>query len=148
MYGYRFLVDNDCRRVKSLLPRALGLEDVGLSESALDEEIIEAAADRLCIIVTANGFDFVDKLNRFVAGSTKKKSGCHDASGLLVVPNDLASQERLVLRAEGRLKLGDRRITWRDVWRESLFVRIKRDEKHEVRPLPRCPTCVENLARG
>ncbi len=48
MYGYRFLVDNDCREVVSLLPsgRALNLKDVGLSENSSDEEIIEEAVSR------------------------------------------------------------------------------------------------------
>jgi hypothetical protein len=149
VYGYKFLVDNDCRGVVSLLPsgRALNLKDVGLSESSSDEEIIEEAVSRRYIIMTANGQDFVDKVNRFVASSTRKEWGCHDASGLVVVPNDHASQERLIPWAEERLRLHKRQITWPDVWSESLLVRIKKDENHEVRQLPRCPTCVENLAR-
>jgi hypothetical protein len=97
--------------------------------------------------MTANGHDFVDKVNLFVASSTRKEWGCHDAAGLVVVPNDYASQKRLIPWAEERLRLDKRRITWPDVWSESLFVRIKKDENHEARQLPRCPTCVENLAR-
>jgi hypothetical protein len=145
MYGYRFLVDNDCRWVASLLPKALGLKDVGLPENAPDEEIIEEAADRRCIIVTANGYEYRGKIKRFVAASTKKEWGCCDVWGLVVVPNDLASQERLVSQAEQRLRFGERQIDWSDVWWESLVVRITKDNRPIVSQLPRCPGCIEDL---
>jgi hypothetical protein len=149
MHGYRFLVDNDCRGAVSLLPngRALNLADVGLPENAADEQIIVEAAEHDFFIMTANGRDFVDKLNRYVETSSYKSNGCHDASGLVVVPNDAASQERLIPRAEDRLRLAERHITWTDVWKESLFVRLRKDENHEVRPLPRCRRCLELAAR-
>jgi hypothetical protein len=143
MYGYRFLVDNDCRWVGSLLPKALALKDVGLPENAPDEAIIEEAADCRCTIVTANGYDYLGKIKRFVAASTKKEWGCYDVWGLVVVPNDLASQERLVSRASERLWFGDRQVDWSDVWWESLVVRITKDNRPIVRQLPRCPGCVE-----
>jgi len=143
MFGYRFLVDNDCRKVVPLLPkgRALNLEEVGLSERASDAQIIEVASERRYIIVTSNGHDFLEKINRFVSLSSKKPRGCHDVSGLVVVPNDHASQERVLPRAEEKLYLDGERITWVRVWEDSLYVRLRKEGSHEVRRLPRCRTC-------
>src|ERR1700687_6414867 len=118
MDRYRFLGDKECRGVVSLLPsgRALSLKNVGLPENASDQDIIEEAVSRQYIIITANGYDFVDRVNRFVASSSRKEWGCHDAAGLVVVPNDQASQERLIPRAEERLRLGEGQNGGAGVW--------------------------------
>jgi uncharacterized protein DUF5615 len=147
MTGHRFLLDHDCQRAAVLLPerRVLSLADVGLPENASDQKIVEAAWEYECVIVTANGRDFLERIKRFL-GTTKKKD-CHDLWGLVVLPNDLASQERLLPRAEKKLRFEGEKVTWPRVWRENLYVRLKRDGAHEVRHLPRCYYCEKTRSK-
>ncbi len=142
MATHRFLVDHDCHRVAALLPRALTLADVDLPENASDQRIVEAAWEHRCIIVTANGQHFLEQVGRFLR--TTKKKDCHELWGLVVVPNDFESQKRLLPRAERRLRLDGERVTWARVWREDLYVRLRKGGGPEVRRLPRCFYCEKN----
>ena len=81
MANYRFLLDRDVSKTASLFPkhRRLALADVGLAETASDRKIVEEACYRKCIIVTANGDDFLREIERFLK-QTKMKD-CHDLGG-------------------------------------------------------------------
>ncbi len=144
MTGYRFLFDRDAAKAAELFPpqRVVMLADVGLPEVAKDSEIVRAACDRKCIIVTCNGDDFVREFNSYLTQS--KKVECHDMCGLVVLPNGFEIQRRVVPKLLGRLRLGDKRISWRDVWERDCLVKVSRNGAVATSRFPRCHYCRKN----
>jgi len=145
---YRFLIDRSSARARELLPsrRVRSLEDVGLPENASDEAIVAKAWEQECIIVTANGKDFLLAIDRFQ--KKEMQNDCHDLFGLVILPNAYEAQRRVIRGVEGRLRLGRENISWRDVWKNNLCVRVKKAGLPEVSPLARCRYCkAEDSAR-
>src|SRR6266436_5468363 len=144
MPPYRFLLDRDVQAVADALPasRVVTLAKVGLPATASDDAIIDKACMHRCIIVTANGGDFVPKAVAYIRQSSRRSQGrCHDLSGLVVLPNGLETQRRLLRKAPQRMRDPDGRpVTWLDVWARSYHVKLNRGG-HAVRPLPRCRVC-------
>ena len=144
MPPYRFLFDRDVQAAADALPpsRVLTFSGVDLSESANDEDVIDAACTRGCIIVTANGRDFLPAAVKYIRQSSRRSQGrCHDLRGLVVLPTGLETQRRLLRQGPQRMRHGGEPVTWADVWGRSYYVRLARDGPAEVRPLPRCRVC-------
>jgi hypothetical protein len=141
--GYRFLVDRDVSKIAEQLPRkrTLTLDDVGLPENATDPQIVEAAYERRCIIVTANREHFVAEMERFMR--VQKRKQCYDLSGLIVLPSGYEHQKRLWADAEDRLHFGGRKLTWHDIWYKDYLVRLRKSGVHEIKPFPPCRYCRE-----
>ncbi len=147
MPTYRFLLDRDVQAVADALPasRVVTLAKVGLPATASDDEIIEAACENRCIIVTANGRDFVPKALAYIRQSSRRSKGrCHDLNGLVVLPSGLEAQRRLLREGPRRMWYDDRPVTWLDVSGRSYYVRFKKLGRADVSPLPRCRVCERN----
>jgi Domain of unknown function (DUF5615) len=138
---YRFLIDRSSARASELFPsrRVRSLEDVGLPENASDAAIVEKAWEQECIIVTANGKDFLLAIERFQ--KKEMQNDCHDLFGLVILPNAYEAQRRVIRGVPGKLRLGRDSISWRDVWKNNLCVRLKKVGVPDVRPLARCRYC-------
>jgi hypothetical protein len=91
-----------------------------LADGAPDEAIVEAAYRAKAIIVTANAQDFIRIMDRFLKNQIEKY--CRDLNGLVVIPNLI--QQRALNRAVERMTFGGEKITWFDVWRRNLCVKI------------------------
>jgi hypothetical protein len=141
MRRYRFLLDRDVSKVVSLFPRrrARTITDVGLSETARDAAVVEKAWELEATIVTSNGDDFLKEVGKFLR-QTKRKD-CHDLFGLIILPNKFEIQKRKLCDLVARLRFGGGRITWDDVWRKNLCVRVKATGNPEITQLPRCFYC-------
>jgi hypothetical protein len=141
MKPYRFLLDRDVSKAASLFPkrRACTVADVGLSETAKDAAIVEKAWELEATIVTSNGDDFLMEVRKFLR-QTKRKD-CHDLFGLIILPNKFETQRRMLAKLGSRLLFDGRKITWDDVWRKNLCVRVVTVGKPEITQLPRCFYC-------
>jgi hypothetical protein len=142
MSHYRFLIDNDSTASASFFPkgRVVTLHQAGLEPSASDADVVVTAYNLGCIIVTANGPHFEAEMRKFLA-KTKRKD-CHDLYGLVIIPNQAAIQQRVLPKLAARLRLGGKRISWDDVWRKNLLVRVRSDSVVDVRDeLGRCFYC-------
>jgi hypothetical protein len=138
---YRFLIDRSSAKASELFPshRVRSLEDVGLPENASDASIVEKAWEQECIIVTANGKDFLLAIERFQ--KKQMQNDCHDLFGLVILPNAYEAQRRVIRQVQGKLRLGRENISWRDVWQNNLCVRLKKVGLPDVSPLARCRYC-------
>jgi hypothetical protein len=141
MKPYRFLLDRDVSKAVSLFPRrrTCTIADVGLLETAKDAAIVEKAWELEATIVTSNGDDFLREVRKFLK-QTKRKD-CHDLFGLLILPNKFEIQKRTLGHLAARLRFGGRKITWDDVWRKSLCVRVKATGNPDITRLPQCFYC-------
>ena len=83
MASFKFLLDHDVRHLATSFPgkQVLMLEDVGLSQHSSDEEIVEAASERGCIIVTNNARDFEKEVPEHIATTSNKAKGCARFTG-------------------------------------------------------------------
>jgi hypothetical protein len=122
MRPYKFLFDECVRDAETHFPkdRILPRARLKLTDGATDEAIVEAAYWAKAIIVTANAQDFIRIMDRFLKKQMEKY--CRDLSGLVVIPNSI--QRRVLDRAVERMTFGGERITWFDVWRRDLCVKI------------------------
>jgi len=149
---YRFLFDRDVEAAASVFPqsRVLTLARVALPPTATDEEIIDAACTRSCIIVTANGKDFRPAAVKYIRQSSVRGQGrCHDLRGLVVLPIGLEAQRRLLREGPQRMRYGGEPVTWADVWGRSFYVKFAREGPAVVNPLPRCRVCEQRgIGRG
>lgn len=138
---YKFLLDRDVSKAASLFPvrRTRTVADVGLPENATDAAVVEKAWDLEAIIVTANGDDFLRETRTFLR-STKRRD-CHDLFGLVILPNKFEIQKRTLDELGLRLRFRNNRISWDEVWRQNLCVRVKKKGNPEVTQLPRCFYC-------
>jgi predicted nuclease of predicted toxin-antitoxin system len=77
-YTYRFLIDRRVAKAAALFPKkpVVTLDDVGLAGNASDRQIVEKAHEDECIIVTANGEDFLKEIGGFQ--KTPQEDGCRD----------------------------------------------------------------------
>ena len=144
MASFKFLLDNDVRHLFACFPskQTVQLEDVGLDRSASDEDIVAAASENGYVIVTNNRSDFEREVPSKIAESSKKKLGCTQVHGLVIVlPSDRLKQERAIDRASKQLRFEDRPITWKDVNELCLKVVIEETGRATVTKLPRCPHC-------
>ena len=141
LLGILPLLDRDVSKAVALFParRAQTIADVGLSKNAKDGVIVKKAWELEAIVVTANGTDFVREVQKFL-GQTKRKD-CHDLFGLVILPNKFEIQKRTLSDLSARLRFSGRKITWYDVWRKNLCVRVKATGNPEVTQLPRCFYC-------
>ena len=141
MKPYRFLLDRDVSKAVALFParRTRTVSDVGLPERAKDAAIVEKAWELEAIIVTSNGDDFLKEVREFLR-LTKRKD-CHDLFGLVILPNRFEIQKRSLTAISSRLRFGGRKITWYEVWRKNLCVRVKTTGNPEITQLPRCFYC-------
>ena len=141
MKPYRFLLDRDVSKVVSLFParRTRTIADVGLPEAAKDAAIVQKAWELEAIIVTSNGDDFLREVRKFLR-STKKKD-CHDLFGLVILPNKYEIQKRTMDELGSHLNFDGRKISWDEVWRQNLCVRVKTMGNPEITQLPRCFYC-------
>lgn len=141
MKPYRFLLDRDVSKTVALFPsgRTRTVLDAGLHERATDASIVEKAWELEAIIVTSNGDDFLREVRKFLR-LTKKKD-CHDLFGLVILPSKFEIQKRTLAEIASRLRFGGKKISWDDVWRKSLCVRVKASGNPEITQLPRCFYC-------
>lgn len=150
MSRYRFVFDRDSEGASDVFSksRVVTLDALGLPPRAPDEDVIAAAAERKCILVTANGKDFVQKAMKYIAQSSRRRTGsCHDLSGLVILPTGLEIQRRLLREARQRVRIYGRPLSWADVAAKSYYVRFKGSGPADVRLLPRCPVCQRNTLR-
>jgi len=138
---YKFLLDRDVSKAVALFPagRARTLSDMGLTERATDAAIVEKAWELEAIIVTSNGDDFLREVRKFLR-MTKKKD-CHDLFGLVILPSKFEIQRRLLAEVGERLRFAGKKISWYEVWRKNLCVRVKTAGNPEITQLPRCFYC-------
>jgi hypothetical protein len=113
--------------------------EVGLPENASDAAIVTKAWDLERTIVTGNGRDFINLVLRFQK-QTKKKD-CHELYGLIILPNRYEAQKRLMGVAEKKLRHGDKKITWADVWRKNYCVRVRKSGVPQITAFPKCLYC-------
>ncbi len=141
MTDYRFIFDNNCERAAEFFPkrRTITLKRAGLSPSARDREIVEIASDRKWIIVTSDGDDFIKEINLYLRQTMKLN--CHDLSGLVILPSAFESQRNSMHKAEQRLVLNGRHLSWKDVWELNCCVRIARTGAVQVTRFDRCFYC-------
>ncbi len=145
MRPYRFVFDECVREAAAHFPkgRVLARAKMKLADGASDEEIVEAAYRAKTIIVTANAQDFIRIMNQFL--KKQMKAYCRDLNGLVVIPNPI--QRRALERAAERMTFGGEKITWFDVWRRDLCVKISPlGEPRVTRFLP-CYYCKKNEAK-
>lgn len=144
MAGFKYLLDHDVRHLSSYFAdkQTLQLEDVGLTSRASDEEIIAVASERNCVIVTNNRRDFENKVTQWIAESSKKKKGCTQVHGLIIIlPSEQISQERALTTALKNLRSDGNSIGMKDVHERCLKVVVEASGKAVVTRLPRCPHC-------
>ena len=150
MSNYRFLFDQDVRAAADALPphHVVPFAKLGLPDDASDVAIIETARRQKCIIVTANGEHFRPAAVKFIRQSSRRRTGgCHDLSGLVVLPSGLEAQRRLLREAPQRMRYEGKLVGWADVSGRSYYVKLAKDGPAEVAPLPRCRVCQENARR-
>jgi hypothetical protein len=69
------------------------------------------------------------------------QNDCHDLFGLVILPNEYEAQRRAIREVKGKLRLGREKVSWRDVWKNNLCVRLKKLGLPDVSPLARCRYC-------
>lgn len=142
-----FLLDEDVKALKPLFPRkrVKTLAQVRLKPGTADANIVEMAWNRGFTIVTANGDDFRKAITDFQRQGRTGECSC--LFGLVVLPTGEEVQRRLLpsLNAvERRLRFRGKAITWKDVRKKNLAVRLQRSRDPRVTELP--PPC--KLAGG
>jgi Domain of unknown function (DUF5615) len=141
MREYRFLIDNDSQSAAVYFPekRVVTLAQAKLSQAAPDSEVVAAARELECVIVTANGTDFEREIKQFLQRSQRKD--CFDLFGLVVIPNAAAIQARVLPGLSDKLRFNGKQISWDDVWLENYLVSVHADGSVDVRELGRCFYC-------
>lgn len=145
MSEYRFLIDRSADSVRTLFPRKRvhTLERLGLPEDASDARIVRVAWQKRCILVTANGDDFVHEIENFQKKQMRRE--CHELYGLIVLPNEFANQKLALSRIKRvAARFGGRDISWPEVWKKNLYVRLKKIGAPEVKRFSRCHYCEKN----
>lgn len=141
----RGVLAGDCSAHGFTLANVLGSlcrRNVGLARDADDREIVEVASQEKLILVTNNRRDFRPLVKERIAATSKKRNGCTQVHGLVIVlPSDKFTQHRALHRAAGQLQLDGRAIGWKEVRDLCLEVVIGEAGKPRVRRLPRCPHC-------
>lgn len=145
MRPYKFLFDECVRDAEAYFPkgRVLPRAKLKLADGASDEEIVEAAYGAKAIIVTANAQDFIRIMGRFLKKQMEKY--CRDLNGLVVIPNPI--RQRALDRAAERMTFGGEKITWFDVWRRDLCVKISPQGIPRVTRFRSCYYCEKNQAK-
>jgi hypothetical protein len=140
---YRFLIDRSVAKAGSLIPtssnRIVHLREVGLPEDAADSVIVESAALEQAIIVTANGHDFLNAIDRYQKKQMQRE--CRDLYGLLILPNLYEIQKRFLPGISNKLRFRGTSITWQNVHDDNLCVRLTDDGQVRVTALGRCRYC-------
>ncbi|WP_370655575.1 DUF5615 family PIN-like protein [Candidatus Binatus sp.] len=139
MRPYRFLFDECVRDAAEYFPKArvISRANIKLKDGASDEAVVEAAYKAEAIIVTANGKDFIRIMDRFLKKQMVKF--CRDLNGLVVIPNPI--QQHVLRRAAERMTFDGEKITWYDVWRRDLYVKISPQGIPRVVRFRRCYYC-------
>jgi hypothetical protein len=147
MQPYLFLIDRSAAKAATLFPkhRVLTLGALHIAENASDDEIVRRAWGHSCIIVTANGDDFISAIKKFQKKLMQKE--CHELNGLIILPNEFEVQKHIVKASGKKLRFGGKKIEWPDVWRDNYCVRLKKSGAPEVKRFPRCFYC-EKLEVG
>lgn len=141
MREFRFLIDNDSQAAAAFFPekRVVTLSQAKLSQAAPDSEVVAAARELGCIIVTANGADFEKEIKQFLQRSQRKD--CFDLFGLVVIPNAAAVQARVLPGLSEKLRFNGKQISWDEVWQENYLVSVHANSSVDVRELGRCFYC-------
>lgn len=138
---YGFLVDEDALHLGPLFPpgHAKTVDHLRL-RGASDDKVIATADGKQLIVVTANRDDYRVRFIAHAARGGKRK--CTDLHGLVLFYGDAKDQVTHfpITKLERRLALDGLRVTWRDVYRRNLLVRVKAGGV-TVERLPRCPFC-------
>ena len=147
MRPFSFLIDRSAAKAASLFPkhRVFTLEALRIPEDAGDDEIVRQAWRHACIIVTANGDDFISAIHRFQKKQMRKE--CHELNGLIILPNEFEVQKQIVKQSGKKLRFGLRQIGWPDVSNDNLCVRLKKSGAPDVKRSPRCFYCQKMEAR-
>jgi hypothetical protein len=145
MRPYKFLFDECVRQAEAYFPkgRVLTRAKLKLADGASDEAIVEAAYVAKAIIVTANAQDFIRIMDRFLKKQMEKY--CRDLNGLVVIPN--AIRRQALDRATQRMTFGGEKITWFDVWRRDLCVKVSPLGIPRVSRFRPCYYCGKNQAK-
>jgi hypothetical protein len=123
--------------------RVLPRTRMKLADGAQDEAIVEAAYTAKAIIVTANAQDFIRIMDRFLKKQMEKY--CRDLNGLVVIPSTI--RRRALESATQRMTYGGEKITWFDVWRRDLCVKISPLGIPRVSRFRHCYYCGKNQAK-
>lgn len=145
---YNFLFDRDVSKAVSLLSkkRSRTVSDVGLADNATDATVVAKAWELDATIVSANGDDFLRDMRAF--SRQTKKSECHDLFGLVILPSGFEIQKRVVPGVGDRLRYKGKLISWKEVQRENLCVRVSANRGFpSVTQLPQCFYCEKLSAR-
>jgi hypothetical protein len=149
---YTFLLDRNVEALVDLFPRgrAKTASQKGIPDVATDAEIVRNAWLAQETIVTADSRDFRRAITRFFG--QRRAGNCTCMFGLVVLPSVLATQRRLLKNRlrdlEGRLHVGRRRRTWKDVSHQNYEVRVGRTGRARLTELPLCRECEEDSERG
>jgi hypothetical protein len=139
---YNFLFDRDVSKAVLLLSkkRSRTVSDVRLPDNATDASVVAKAWELDATIVTANGDDFLREMSAF--SRQTKKSECHDLFGLVILPSGFEIQKRVLPRLDDRLRFKGKAISWKEVQRQNLCVRVKADGGFPtITQLPQCFYC-------
>jgi len=145
---YGFLLDHNVSAIASLFPgkRARTLAQIGLRETARDEDIVRIAWELEMTIVTVDGDDFLKECTNF-QNQTKRKD-CHEMFGLVVLPNGYENQKRVLQTVRRHLRLSGARVSWRDVALKNLYVRVRKDGRAEIKRLSGVSTARSCMPRA
>lgn len=144
MAKFKFLLDNCVRHLDAVLPPKLTvhLTDVGLEADSPDEDVVAEASQHGFIVITHNRRDFESAVKARIAETSKKRLGCTQVHGLVIVkPSDKITQERALEAAGKSLVFEGKEIGWKTVHDECLQVVIPEKGAPKVTRLPRCPHC-------
>jgi hypothetical protein len=141
---FKFMLDRGVNHLLDCFPakRAISTETLGLRSNLADDEIVAYASRKGYLLVASNRRDFLRDAERYVAQSSKKRSGCHRVPGMvLLIPSEEIAQRRVLKGLESRLTFEGKAISYGDVHDRDLLVTIEAKGKVRVSRLPRCPHC-------
>lgn len=141
MGRYTFLLDHDVEKMAPLFPSKRTVTATKLRLVA-DDDIMRAACERECIIVTANGDEFLKRILGYQRQSQKKE--CHETRGLLVLPSGFELQKRAWASAGRGVTMDRKLLQWNKIRDDNYYVKLNASGRHTVKRLPRCHYCAKN----
>jgi hypothetical protein len=117
-----------------------------LAANAPDATIVEKAWELQRTIVTGNGDDFIKEILNFQRQTEKKD--CHEMFGVIILPNGLERQKRVLRSLEEKLRFGGKKVSWADVWRENYCVKVSKSGRPVIKAFPKCVYCKKREEQG